>query len=71
MPESIQINLEIPDDLAQFRMPSGVNRRLQALLDRQDQGIPLTVDERCEAEGLVNLADLLTMLRLRAERLAE
>ena len=32
--------------------------------------MPLSADERSEAEGLVNLADLLSVLRLRAERLA-
>jgi hypothetical protein len=41
------------------------------LLDRQDAGQPLTVQERDEAEGLVNLAEFLTLLRLRAERMAE
>jgi hypothetical protein len=40
------------------------------LLDRQDRGIRLTEAERQEAEGLVDLAELLTLLRLRAERLA-
>jgi hypothetical protein len=32
-------------------------------------GQPLTAQERAEAEGLVNLAEFLTLLRLRAERL--
>ncbi len=45
--------------------PRGVDRRLQALLDKQDGGTPLTADEQAEAEGLVELADLLTLLRLR------
>ncbi len=43
---------------------------LQALLDKQDRGGGLTDDERQEAEGLVNLADLLSLLRLRAERVS-
>jgi hypothetical protein len=46
-----------------------VAARLQ-LLDRQDAGQPLSPEEREEAEGLVNLAELLTLLRLRTERLA-
>ncbi|MGL4419423.1 MAG: hypothetical protein ACRCZF_02045 [Gemmataceae bacterium] len=49
-------------------MPAAVAARLQSLLDRQDAGHPLTPDERAEAEGLVDLTDLLTLLRLRAER---
>jgi len=40
------------------------------LLDRQDAGTVLTDDEREEAEGLVALAELLTLLRLRAARAA-
>ena len=49
-------------------LPEGVDRRLQALLDKQDAGEALTDDERVEAEGLVKLAELLTLLRLRATR---
>ena len=48
-----------------------VANRLQALLDRQDSGQPLSASERDEAEGLVNLAEFLTLLRLRAERIAQ
>jgi hypothetical protein len=40
-------------------------------LSRQDSGQPLTPEERAEAEGLVNLAEFLPLLRLRAERLAQ
>jgi hypothetical protein len=66
---AIQVEIDVPDDLARFRLPSGVQQRLQTLLDKQDQGIPLSDAEREEAEGLVDLADLLSLLRLRAERL--
>jgi hypothetical protein len=58
----------MPGDLARFRLPPGVQDRLQDLLDRQDGGQPLSAAERREAEGLVSLAELLTLLRLRAER---
>jgi hypothetical protein len=61
----------MPGDLARFRLPRGVNARLQKLLDRQDSGIPLTKAERLEAEGLVEMAELLTLLRLRAETAAK
>ena len=60
--------IDPPADLAKFRLPSAVAARLQSLLDRQDAGRPLTEEEWAEAEGLVDLADLLTLLRLRAER---
>ena len=69
MSQPVQIQLDMPDDLARFRLPDGVQRRLQDLLDRQDRGECLSADEHCEAEGLVNLAELLSLLRARAERL--
>jgi hypothetical protein len=69
---AIHVEIDVPGDLARFRLPSGVQHRLQALLDKQDQGVALSNDERDEAEGaegLVNLSELLSLLRLRAERL--
>jgi hypothetical protein len=59
--------MTLPTELARFRLPEGVAARLHDLLDRQDAGQPLTEQERAEAEGLVNLAEFLTLLRLRAE----
>jgi hypothetical protein len=58
--------IEVPEDLSHFELPRGVNDRLQSLLDRQDRGEQLTVPERREAEGLVDLSELLTLLKLRA-----
>lgn len=68
MAEPILVEIEIPDDLAGFHLPDGVRERLQTLLDRQDQGLDLTEAERREAEGLVNLAELLSLLKLRSQR---
>ena len=68
MSKSVHFEVEVPGDLARFRLPDGVQRRLQELLNKQDEGLALTHDERREAEGLVDLADLLTVLHLRAER---
>jgi len=62
--------IDEPADLAKFRLPAGVAARLRSLLDRQDAGQELTPIEREEAEGLVEMAELLTLLRLRAERVA-
>lgn len=70
MSQAVAILIEVPDDLAQFRLPRGVNSRLQELLNRQDSGKRLTAAERKEAQGLVNLAEMLSLLRLRAERAA-
>ena len=67
---STTLTVDLPADLDRFRLPAAVHARLQTLLDRQDAGHPLTEAEREEAEGLVNVAELLTLLRLRAERAA-
>jgi len=66
---TLTLELDLPDDLARLRLPRAVASRLQYLLDRQDAGTPLSVVEREEAEGLVNLAEFLTLLRLREERM--
>jgi len=60
MSQAIQFELHVPDNLAEFRLPDGVQqRRLYELLDKQDQGQTLTSAERSEAAGLVDLSDLL------------
>lgn len=68
---TIAVELEIPKDLKRFRLPTGVNARLKQLLDRQDSGQPLSKAEKREATGLVHLAEMLTLLRLRAERIGK
>ena len=70
MSHTVAIELEMPDDLARFKLPAALDARLQRLLDRQDRGQILSTEEREEAECLVDLAELLTLLRLRAERAA-
>jgi hypothetical protein len=68
MTQVLSVELEMPDELVRLRLPHGVDARLQALLDRQDRGERLSQAERHEAEGLVALAEFLSLLRLRAER---
>jgi ABC-type transporter Mla MlaB component len=63
------MQLMIESELAQFELPPAVQQRLQTLLDRQDQGIDLTSSEREEAEGLVELAEFLALLKVRSQRL--
>ncbi|MCX6839712.1 MAG: hypothetical protein NTX35_18160 [Verrucomicrobia bacterium] len=70
MSQAIHLDLELPGDLARFKLPAGVNERLSALLDKQDAGGELTAQERREAEGLVDLADTLTYLGLKAKAAA-
>ncbi len=64
---TVMLEVDLPDDLARLRLPPAVADRLQALLDQQDVGLPLTTAERAEAEGLVHLSDLLSLLRLRQD----
>lgn len=68
---ALTIDVELPADLDQLRLPKAVAARLEALLDRQDSGQPLSLAECNEAEGLVDLAEFLSVLRLRAERLPQ
>jgi hypothetical protein len=68
MSQMVAVEFEMPDDLSRFRLPPAVDARLQELLDQQDRGQVLSAEERAEAEGLVDLADSLTLLRLRADR---
>jgi hypothetical protein len=67
MPEVV----EIPIELTHFQLPKAVHDRLQLLLDRQDSGETLTQLERQEAEGLVELAEFLSLLHLRSQRVAK
>ncbi len=66
---TLTFEVDLPEDLARFRLPEAVAARLQMLLDRQDSGQPLSAQERKETEGLVDLAEVLTLLRLQAERM--
>lgn len=65
---TLTLDVDLPADRARFRLPEAVATRLRSLLNRQDSGQELTAPERDEAEGLVDLAEFLTLLRLRAER---
>ena len=62
----VDLPVELNGALARLALPEGVDRRLHALLDKQDRGEALTDDERAEAEGLVEVAELLSLLKLRA-----
>jgi hypothetical protein len=70
MARSVVVKLELPRELRLFRFPKALDRRLTALLDKQDCGEKLTAAERKEAEGLVEVSRTLSLLKLRAERAA-
>jgi hypothetical protein len=46
MSQTMAFQLEVPDDLARFHLPEGVQHRLDSLLDQQDRGEALSDDER-------------------------
>ena len=69
MSQQVLVEIEMPAALNEFKLPSSVNERLQRLLDRQDNGETLTDDERREAEGLIDLAEFLSLLKLRSNRI--
>ncbi len=70
MATTVTLEVDLPGDLARSRLPAAVAARLQSLLDRQDEGAELSAAERGEAEGLAEMAEFLTLLRLREERRA-
>jgi len=63
--------VEIPIELAQFQLPPAVHDRLHFLLDRQDAGTQLSENEWLEAEGLVEVAEFLSLLRLRSQQVTK
>jgi len=67
MAQQTTIRVNLPGDLKQLRFPKALDRRLQQLLDKQDIEGKLSAPERKEAEGLVEMAQIISMLRLRAE----
>ncbi len=69
MAQRALIEIEMPVAIEQFKLPEGVNDRLQELLTKQDQSGALTIGERKEAEGLVELSEMLSLFQLRAQRI--
>ena len=67
MRRSVLVELDLPKDWRQFRMPPALHQRLQELLDRQDLEGRLSPRERREATALTELVDMLSLMRLRAE----
>jgi hypothetical protein len=66
----VLVELDIPRDWRQFRLPDALDDRLQQLLDRQDQEGKLSRAERREAQALTELVDMLSLMKLRAQRAA-
>lgn len=67
MSKSVLVELNLPKDWQEFRLPPALHDRLQELLDRQDREGKLPVRERKEAKALVELVDMLTLLKAQAQ----
>ena len=63
----MKTHLELPEDWQALRLSGALQERLQHLLDLQDAQGNLTSQERREAEVLVQLVDMLALVRLRAD----
>ncbi|MFO0537981.1 MAG: hypothetical protein ACK524_25160 [Planctomyces sp.] len=64
---TVTVELELPEDWQALQLPEALHERLQDLLDRQDEQGSLSSQERREAEALVQLVDMLALMRLRAD----
>ena len=71
MSQSVMVQLDLPKDWRTFRIPRGLQARLQELLDRRDEVGKLTRRERQEANALVELAEMLTLMKLRVRLAAK
>ena len=66
MAQHVSVELNLPKDWRQFRLPKALHDRLQELLDRQDREGKLTARDRGEAKALAELVDMLSLLKARA-----
>lgn len=71
MAQNATVNIDMPIAVEKIQLPKAVDKRLQDLLDRQDGGEKLTAQERKEAEGLVELSEMLSLMRLRTKRVTD
>jgi len=70
MSRNASIQIEVPIRSRQIKLPKGVDDRLRSLLDKQDRGLPLTPAEKREAQGLVELSEMLSLMKVRSQRVS-
>ena len=68
MSQSIFVEMNLPKDWKQFRLPPALADRLEELLSRQDRDGKLSGRERREATALTELVDMLSLMKARAHR---
>jgi hypothetical protein len=67
MRQTVHLTVPMPASLAKLRFPKALDDRLHFLLDEQGRKGKLTAAERKEAEGLAQMASMLSILKLGAE----
>ena len=67
-PAVIQAPLEMIEAVADLRLPVKADRRLQGLMDRNNEGA-LTAAEREDLEAFVELSETISLIRAQALRL--
>ena len=65
MPAVIEAPVEMIEAVADLRLPAKVDRRLQGLMDRNNEG-SLSAGEPDDLEALVELSETISLLRARA-----
>jgi hypothetical protein len=71
MGQSVLVELDLPRDWRKLRLPPALHERLHELLDQQNCRGKLSPRERHEATALTELVDMLSLMRLHAERAAK
>ncbi|MDE3196840.1 MAG: hypothetical protein KGN84_10880 [Acidobacteriota bacterium] len=66
-PLSLCFNAESARRLVALRIDDSVQERMEALGERANEGM-LTKDEQSEYEALINAADLISILKIKARR---
>ncbi len=65
MGDEIMIPREMMEELVTLRFPPKADKRLQDLMDRNNDG-QLTQDERDELESLVEMSESISLMRAKA-----
>jgi len=66
-PFSRCLDAESAQRVAEFRVDRGVQVRIKLLAERANDGL-LSDDERAEYEALINAADFISILKIKARR---
>jgi hypothetical protein len=64
--QKLNVELDLPGDWRNFRIPAALAKRLQSLLDKHDTDRKLSGPERREADALVELSEMMSLIKVRA-----